>query len=128
MHRTPTLLIVDDTPMTRDILARLLLRTCPHAAPALAADLAHARTLLRGGHITGVITDYHLPDGTGLNLMTAVRQHDPAVPVVVMSGDTDVAATVHLAGAAGFVAKPFDFTALASVLVQICSPAIVNGG
>jgi DNA-binding NtrC family response regulator len=119
MHATSTLLIVDDTPMTRHTLVRLLARTRPDTATALAADVADAYQLLGGGHITGVVTDYHLPDGTGLDVLHAVRRQDPHMPVIVMSGDTSVETAVLKAGANAFVAKPFDLTALANLLIGL---------
>ncbi|HKY92012.1 MAG TPA: diguanylate cyclase [Nevskiaceae bacterium] len=43
-----------------------------------------------------IVLDYHLPDMNGLEFMQRVRHDDPDVPIVLVTGLDDVAATVEL--------------------------------
>jgi DNA-binding response OmpR family regulator len=57
-----------------------------------------------------VISDYHLPDGTGLELLGSVRaQTGAATPVLLMSGSVHAAA---LCAGVDYLAKPFPLTTL----------------
>jgi DNA-binding NtrC family response regulator len=51
-----------------------------------------------------------LPDGSGIDVVRQITRHRPALPVVVITGyaTTEHAARAEAAGAAGFLAKPFE--------------------
>ena len=57
-----------------------------------------------------VILDVRLPEVDGLTLLTFLRTADPNVPVIVVTGERDVAiaAQAIAAGAFGYVPKPFN--------------------
>jgi CheY-like chemotaxis protein len=53
-----------------------------------------------------LITDYHMPPGmSGLDLILALRGRRATLPVVLMSGDDQVAPEALAAGATSFIAK-----------------------
>jgi CheY-like chemotaxis protein len=64
-----------------------------------------------------IITDYHMPGASALDILSAARAYDPSVPVVVVSARPQVEASVLSAGATAFFAKPFEIEPL-SALVQ----------
>ena len=57
-----------------------------------------------------VILDVRLPEVDGLTVLTFLRTADPTVPVIVVTGERDVAiaAQAIAAGAFGYVPKPFN--------------------
>ncbi len=57
-----------------------------------------------------LVTDVRMPDGDGLDLLTAARSRHPDLPVIVMSAFTDVPTTAGAfrEGAFDYLAKPFD--------------------
>lgn len=56
-----------------------------------------------------VILDLHLPDCTGLDVLRTLTEQRFAVPVLMMSGDSDIAMAVEAMknGALDFLEKPF---------------------
>ncbi|WP_298149787.1 alpha/beta fold hydrolase [Metallibacterium sp.] len=100
--------IVEDDRALRTVLLRAL-----EAAqlPARAfASLAEARAALAETTPAAILTDLRLPDGEGLELAALLGERAPQVPLLVMSAYTDIASTAaaYRAGAADYLAKPFD--------------------
>ncbi|MDH4450109.1 MAG: response regulator transcription factor [Rhodoferax sp.] len=74
------------------------------------------------GHFDCVLLDLTLPDGSGFDLLTAWRQRDIKVPIVVMtarSGLDDRLAGLD-GGADDFVVKPFATPELISRIRAVC--------
>jgi DNA-binding response OmpR family regulator len=63
-----------------------------------------------------VLLDLLLPDGHGSQVLAAVRDSDPDVPVIVTSalGETDDKVSLLDAGADDYLVKPFEFAELAA--------------
>ncbi len=111
-------LIVDDELDIRTLIALSLRRedvTCH-----LAADLAQARSILAdcGSTLSFCLTDMHLPDGDGLDLLDEIRQQFPLLPVAVITahGQVDAAVRALKAGAFDFVSKPIEQQVLKRLL------------
>jgi CheY-like chemotaxis protein len=108
---SPVVLYIEDDPDNVRLVERLLrrlgraeLRTAATGAEGVRAAAA-ARPAL-------ILLDNRLPDATGSEVLGQLTA-DPAtaaIPVVVVSGDSGAraAASLRAAGAAGFLAKPFD--------------------
>ena len=119
---------MDDDASLRTVL-RLTLNIMGHEAVA-AADGASALAEFRAARERGqpydlVILDLTVPDGMGgLETMAELRQIDPAVRAVVMSGYSDNAALQNwsAAGFCGALAKPFENATLVRVLSQALQP------
>jgi CheY-like chemotaxis protein len=81
-----TILIAEDEPAVRQLVARILTRrgyeviTAPDAHEAMQAYFA------RNGAIDLVVTDLVMPGGSGLQLAASIRELNPALPVIFMSG------------------------------------------
>jgi DNA-binding response OmpR family regulator len=56
-----------------------------------------------------IILDLHLPDMGGLEVCEAIRQHNPSVPILVLTGEAQVMSKIKLldAGANDYLTKPF---------------------
>ncbi len=112
----PAFLVVEDDPFLRLLLRRVIAAQYPYAPVCFATTLAETRQLLSSGVPTIVVTDYHLADGTGFDVLVAAQQHVPSASVVCVSGDSTVEHSIVAAGAAAFVAKPFDILYVEHVL------------
>jgi two-component system response regulator PilR (NtrC family) len=113
---TKRALIVDDEPDIRELLEITLGRMSIETAAA--ADLASARELLAGGEFDLCLTDMHLPDGDGLDLVTDIAERQPGLPVAVITafGSMDTAISALKAGAFDYVQKPVDLEQLRNLV------------
>ncbi|HEY0778683.1 MAG TPA: sigma-54 dependent transcriptional regulator [Gemmatirosa sp.] len=108
----PSVLVVDDDPTTRETLAAFFagrgfaVRTAASATEGRQAAAAHSPDV--------AVVDLRLPDANGLTLFEALRADDPELAVVFLTGYADVASAVRAMrdGAADFLEKPIDLTAL----------------
>ena len=106
------ILVVDDDPLDREALRRALQRDALKyetvAADLVEADtLASARDALRREEYSCIFLDYRLPDGSGLDLLTEIRDQDLHTPVIVLTGQRDEHTMLALmqAGAVDYVPK-----------------------
>jgi len=120
-------LIVDDEPDIRELLEITLGRM--DIETVAAADLTAAREMLDTGPFDLCLTDMHLPDGNGLELVNYIAEHQPALPVAVITafGSMDTAITALKAGAFDFVQKPVDLEALRALVESALKIAPLNG-
>ncbi len=106
------ILVIDDDPLDREALQRALKRDALKY-DTIAADLvevenlASAREALRREQFSCIFLDYLLPDGSGLELLTEIRDQDLHTPVIVLTGQRDEQTMLALmqAGAVDYVPK-----------------------
>ena len=112
MANKPTVLIVDDEPDLVELVKLTLERM--NLATAAAGDLATARRMLGERRFELCLADMRLPDGDGLDLVAWIQQHQPQVPVAVITahGNVETAVRALKAGAFDFVSKPLDLGVL----------------
>jgi CheY-like chemotaxis protein len=105
-----SILIADDAPEVCSLLSHWLRAhhtACVHSG----ADALTAITLL---HFDLIITDIHMPDVSGLDVIRRVKQSQPWVKVLAISGGSRyLSASAGVAqaaeiGADGIILKPFD--------------------
>jgi DNA-binding NtrC family response regulator len=116
MGRATRVLIVDDEPAMREVLLARLERwgySC-----AAVENVAAAKTAVDRFHPDVVISDLVMPDATGLDLLEALRQGDTRRTIFLITsyGTIDTAVKAIKGGAANFLTKPLDYTALRSQL------------
>jgi len=101
-----TVLIVDDSPIDRRLVAGILernsdwtIRSAIDGLEAMASVVEHMPDL--------VVTDMQMPQMNGLELVTSLRQQFPQIPVVLMTaqGSEELAVQALRAGAASYVPK-----------------------
>ena len=101
-------LVIDDEPVVRDAVRRVLEANGLRVATAddAASGLAHAGLAV----CRLVLCDLMLPDRSGFEVVEEVARRRPGVPVLVITGyaTAEHAARARQAGAAGFLAKPFE--------------------
>jgi two-component system, response regulator FlrC len=107
-----SVLVVEDDAALREALLDTL-RAAGLSALA-AADAPAALQLLQSNDIALVISDVQMPGQNGYELLTAIRQSRPELPVVLMTAFGTVAQAVAAMreGATDYIVKPFDAQAL----------------
>ncbi len=109
-------LIVDDEPDIRELLEITLGRM--KLDTVTAADLTSAMALLSSETFDLCLTDMHLPDGNGLQLVEHINANHPQLPVAMITafGSMDTAIAALKAGAFDFLQKPIDLEQLRSLV------------
>ncbi len=113
------ILVVDDEPVARSGLERIL--TGEGYTTRCAANGTEALELARQDRFHAVITDLRMPGMSGIELIGALRELQPNVPVVVATafGDVNSAVQAMRAGADDYVTKPIDLDSLDLILVRV---------
>lgn len=101
-----TILIVDDSPLDRRLVAGLL----GHVAGwriLLANDGSEALVTVMKETPDLIITDLQMPEVNGLELVSAIRRKYPQIPVILMTaqGSEEIAVEALRVGAASYVPK-----------------------
>ncbi len=101
-----TVLVVDDSPVDRHRVGSLLEKH-PGWKAVYAADGQEALAALEREPADAVLSDLRMPGMNGLELVEAVQNRFPAVPVVLMTafGSEDIAILALQRGAASYVPK-----------------------
>lgn len=120
-------LILEDDDMIGDLLETVVAAAYPGAIIKVCTLLQAALESWQKQPADVVIADWNLPDGSGLELIRAVRQASSDVPVLMISGRADrdsILAAAHL-GISGYVSKPFQVEKLHQRLTEL-KPASIN--
>ena len=109
-------LIVDDEPDIRELLEITLGRM--DIETKAAKDVRTATELLASHEFDLCLTDMHLPDGDGIELVRRINADHPGLPVAVITayGNMDTAIAALKAGAFDFVQKPVDLDQLRALV------------
>jgi len=105
--RRKRMLVVDDEPRVLDVIRE-------HFADRYDIDTAISASrgveLFQQQRPDVVFLDINMPGVDGLKLLTFLRKVDPAVPVIIVTANTQasIAAQVLEAGAFGYIPKPFN--------------------
>jgi CheY-like chemotaxis protein len=110
-------------------LLQAYLETRGHAVET-AENGRDALTKLGRTGYDAVVTDYNMPEVNGLAVLQHIRQHQPSLPVVMMTGESgsQVAVQAFVAlGAQACLCKPFDPEDLEQALAD-CGRVANDGG
>jgi two-component system response regulator PilR (NtrC family) len=113
---SPTILIVDDEPDIRELLAMTVRRM---GLEAFCADSLDAgRRMLEKHPVDFCLTDMKLPDGSGIDFIRHVQERHEGLPVAVITafGSVDLAIESMKAGAFDFLTKPIDLERLRALV------------
>jgi len=106
-------LVVDDEPPVRTLIANIL--RIEQFQTLEAGDGSHAFQIVQdlAGGLDLIVSDIQMPNGDGLSLARAVKNSFPAVPVILVSGNSKPAEGFE------FVKKPFLPSTLVSVVRSV---------
>ncbi len=83
MNDAPTILLVDDDNVLRDVLGRVLTRDGYNVVPA--AGVAEALELAGEHTFSLALVDLSLPDGDGVGLAESLRERQAELPLILMT-------------------------------------------
>jgi CheY-like chemotaxis protein len=113
----PRVLLVDDNTIVRDMLVDLV-GSLGYQADA-AAGGKEALDLFDRGHYGIVLTDLVMPGMSGWEVLAALRQRDPHIPVVIVTGSPVVGDPRAAQPGVAVLKKPVDVTTLDSMIKQM---------
>lgn len=116
--RRPRILLVDDDPGLLQALPETLSLRIRHI---VVEPVSSSRTALERLHAKAydtLVTDLRMPDIDGFMLLKAARRAQPGLPVVLMSGEANLAIVLQAfeAGVYDVIGKPFDRHEFAKVV------------
>jgi len=115
---THRILVVDDDGAIRESFERQL--TMLGYEPTTAESAERAMGMLHEVSPAVVITDVRMPEVSGLELLTWLRERAPEIDVIVMTAhqDMNTALTAMKAGAYDYLIKPLDLDQIEMVLTR----------
>ena len=113
-------LVVDDDPDVA-LFVKTVLERRAGCVVAVAGDGPSALSMLADFQPDVMVTDIQMPGISGIELLTAIRQDAPWMPVVVMTAhvSVDYAVSALRAQADEFLTKPLDSTRLVEVVARL---------
>ncbi|MET0638255.1 MAG: sigma-54 dependent transcriptional regulator [Chitinophagaceae bacterium] len=121
------ILIIDDDMDLCTLLARFLTRNEYEVEMAHSGNKGIAK--FNEGKFDLVICDYRLGDMEGINVLTALRKHDPGVKVLMITGYSDIKTAVEVIkmGAFDYIVKPLIPDEVLSVLNKAINSPVNTG-
>jgi two-component system response regulator HydG len=104
----PKILVIEDDISFCKLLEKFLTKKAFDVTIAFSAN--EARLAIAKESFDLILTDLRLPDSDGIVLMTEFKNLNPEIPVVLMTGYSDVNTAVKAIknGAADYISKPFN--------------------
>ena len=120
---TPKLLIVEDESMVRDVLREKFLQDGFTILEA--EDGKSGLRTLRTEEVDLVITDIVMPETDGIELLVAIRENWPKLPVIVFSAPTNqlYLEVARRLGADAVLEKPLNLERLSAQVRRLLEPA-----
>jgi len=112
------ILILDDEETIRSLLTRLL--TNKNHEPYAAETVSEAVKYFDDNEIDVVLADIILPDRSGIDFLDHVKNRNPDIPVILMTGHPalETATTAVRSGAFDYLSKPFTTSQISSVVAS----------
>lgn len=122
------ILVIEDHPLFASGIKDLVEFVATNADILCAASLAHATELYRNNKPALVITDLRLPDAEGQTVINTLNQINPNLPVLVMSGDEQLLASMEFQQYAPYwvLSKAEGFEKTSAVLLEALTRAGVQ--
>ncbi|WP_417939289.1 sigma-54-dependent transcriptional regulator [Flavobacterium sp. RS13.1] len=104
----PKILLIEDDISFCKLLERFLKKKAFDVTIAFSAE--EARLYIKKETFDLILTDLRLPDADGITLMSEFKTSHPEIPVILMTGYSDVNTAVKAIknGAADYISKPFN--------------------
>jgi CheY-like chemotaxis protein len=118
----PRILLVDDNAVVRDMLVDLV-GSLGYSADA-AGDGAEALALFDQGQYGVVLTDLLMPGMSGWEVLAALRQREPRIPVIIITGTPVIGDSRAEQPGVAVLRKPVDVMALATMIKGMLAPRV----
>lgn len=117
------LLIIEDDPNLREVCHDYAFQYFDEIF--LASDLQEGIQQFSENDIHAILCDNVLPDGRGVDFLTAVRKEHPGLPCILTTGlpSYEIAVASANANVFQFLTKPFDYKTIDTVLEEFASRA-----
>lgn len=104
----PKILLIEDDISFCKLLEKFLVKKAYEVTIAFSA--AEAKIAIKNESFDLILTDLRLPDSDGIGLMSEFKISHPHIPVILMTGYSDVNTAVKAIknGAADYISKPFN--------------------
>jgi DNA-binding response OmpR family regulator len=118
-----TILIVDDSPLYREMLKAIVEKEGYKADLCSNGKDALARIHEISGDTFAVILDLYMPELDGISVLGNIRHHFPDMPAIVLSGsdDSDDEAAVRKLGAKSYLPKNLRIEQLQAAISELMS-------
>ena len=115
----PKVLVVDDEPSVRALLARVL--ALADYEVDVAANSHDALDRVRDHECHLLITDIDMPEMNGLTLISETRRLTPRLPAIVMTGCSTEVTAIEAAnpGVSGYFTKPLKIPKILAVAARV---------
>lgn len=112
------ILVVDDDPVTRDLLREFL--SANGFEVYLASNSPEAIKLAHNERVSLVLSDIRMGDFDGLNLLTQLKEKDSNLVMIMMTGFGSMEGTIEAIqkGAFDYISKPFDLNQLLALVTK----------
>jgi CheY-like chemotaxis protein len=114
ISQDPRILLVDDNAVVRDMLVDLV-GSLGYSADA-AGGGAEALALFDQGQYDVVLTDLQRPGMSGWEVLAALRQREPWIPVIIITGTPVIGDARAEQPGVAVLRKPVDVMALATMI------------
>ncbi len=106
-NRSESVLVVDDDEMILQLLRKVLERQGYRVSSALSGEAA--LELIASDNVGIIISDIEMPGMGGLELLAAVKEKYPHLPVLIVTGRSGKYSKEYImqTGADGYITKPF---------------------
>jgi len=108
INPTPSVLVVEDEPRLRDLLADVIPDMDPGFTVTLARSAEDATRIMQSDPHDILLLDLHLPGKSGMDLLEQTRRDWPRAQVIIMTGygDLDTARRAIRLDVVDFLGKP----------------------
>jgi len=117
------LLVVDDEPLARERMRRMVAEFPGHEVVAEAGDGESALRVVRDQAVDVVLLDLHMPGLDGLQVARLLADMDIPPAVIVITAHSEHALSAHNIQAAGYLLKPVRRDDLAAALKRARRPS-----
>lgn len=102
-----TALVVDNEPGFAELAATMLEREQEHLTVKTAQSAPKALEIIDEAEIDCIVSDYEMPEMTGLKLLEAVREQEPELPFILFTGkgSEEIASEAIAAGVTQYLQK-----------------------
>ena len=127
MGKILRILVVDDAIDLRDLIGFQLRDNSYEVIGAGCVQEALAQFDFEGSFDL-IISDFHMPGGTGIDLFNSLQERGSEAPFILMSGDLQLSsAEIRALGIASFLPKPFNSEVLCKSVESALAACVLRG-